>query len=378
MTKKTVSYVISPNNLLGFGCLEDALEIIRALKVQKTLIVTDTFLVESGLIKSLFNMLDQAKVFYVLYDQVQPNPTARNVEQGLQVYQSNGCSLIISFGGGSAHDCAKGIALMATHPGSIKDYEGNDRLKNSTAPLITVNTTAGTGSEVTKFCIITDEERKVKMAISDWRLTPILSVNDAALMMNLPPLLTAATGLDAMTHAIESFLSTQSNNLTESWSLEAIRLIKENLPAAVHGKPDAQVREKMAYAAFMAGVAFNNAGLGYAHALAHQLGGFYNLPHGICNAVLLPTIVSFCQPAAPEKFERLALELGVSSGIQVPPFLRDFAKSLGIPSGLRELNGFRQEDIPILAEHAAHDICGMTSPRQATLGELMELLHEAI
>ncbi len=194
------------------------------------------------------------------------------------------CDFVVSLGGGSPHDCAKGIALCATNGGHIRDYEGVDRSAKPQLPLVAINTTAGTASEMTRFCIITDESRHVKMAIVDRNVTPLMSVNDPALMVAMPKGLTAATGMDALTHAIEAYVSTAATPITDACAIKAIELISANLRLAVRDGADLKARENMAYAQFLAGMAFNNASLGYVHAMAHQLGGFYDLPHGVCNA----------------------------------------------------------------------------------------------
>ena len=208
------------------------------------------------------------------------------------------------------HDCAKGIALVATNGGKITDYEVVDKSTRPQLPLMAINTTAGTASEMTRFCIITDETRQVKMVIVDKHTTPILSVNDPQMMTEMPLGLTAATGMGALTHAIEAYVSTMATPITDACALKAIELISSNLRAAVKNGKDMYAREQMAYAQFLAGMAFNNASLGYAHAMAHQLGGFYDLPHGICSAILLPHVQAFNSQVAATRLGVLLMPWG--------------------------------------------------------------------
>jgi alcohol dehydrogenase len=239
-----------------------------------------------GLAKTVADKLAAQGISAEVFDGVQPNPTVGNVNSGLEKLKTAQADFIISLGGGSSHDCAKGIALVASNGGKIEDYEGLDKSKVPQMRLIAVNTTAGTASEMTRFTIITDETRHVKMAIVDSHVTPFLSINDSGLMEAMPAGLTAATGMDALTHAVEAYVSTIATPLTDACAVKAIELIGRYLPTAVKEPKNQEAREQMAYAQFLAGMAFNNASLGYVHAMAHQLGGFYNLPHGVCNALL--------------------------------------------------------------------------------------------
>ncbi len=278
---------------MGLGCLDEAMTAIRNYGFRKALIVTDAGLAKAGVANMVTEQLALQDIDSVIFDGAKPNPSIANVELGLGLLKESRCDFIVSLGGGSPHDCAKGIALCATNGGQIRDYEGVDRSSKPQLPLIAINTTAGTASEMTRFCIITDETRHVKMAIVDRNVTPLMSVNDPALMVAMPKGLTAATGMDALTHAIEAYVSTAANPITDACALKAITLISNNLRLAVRDGNDLTARENMAYAQFLAGMAFNNASLGFVHAMAHQLGGFYDLPHGVCNAVLLPHVQSF-------------------------------------------------------------------------------------
>lgn len=293
--------------------------------------------------------------------------------------------MIIAVGGGSPIDCAKGIGLVITNGGSIKDYEGLDKSENPMPPFIAVNTTAGTASEMTRFTIITDTDRHVKMAIVDWHVTPNVAINDPELMISMPVALTAATGMDALTHAIEAYVSTIATPVTDSAAIKAIELIGKYLRPAVANGKNLEARDKMAYAEFLAGMAFNNASLGFVHAMAHQLGGFYDLPHGVCNAILLPHVERFNMIACPERFVDIAIALGENvKGLSTMEAadvaleaIQRLSQDIGIPSGLKEL-GVKEEDLPILAENAMKDACGLTNPRKATKEDIIQIFKNAM
>lgn len=304
----TTGYFIPSVNLQGAGSVGELGERVKTLGGRRVLIVTDAGIVQVGIAAKVQKIIENAGVEALIFDGSEPNPTDLNVNAGFKMYQEQGCDSLVSLGGGSSHDCAKGIGLLASNGGKIHDYEGIDKSTNPMVPFIAVNTTAGTASEMTRFCIITDTSRKVKMAIVDWRVTPAVSINDPELMVGMPPALTAATGMDALTHAVEAYVSTAANPLTDSAALMAIRLISKYLPLAVANGSNMEAREKMAYAEFLAGMAFNNASLGYVHAMAHQLGGFYNLPHGVCNAILLPHVCEFNLIAMPSAMQTLLLK----------------------------------------------------------------------
>lgn len=372
-------------NLMGEGCVNEAVEFIKSQGFKKCLVVSDTVLNEIGVVKGFTDLLDEADVQSVVFDKAQPNPTVSNVEAGVEVLKQHDCDFVVSLGGGSPHDCAKGIALVATNGGEISDYEGVDKSANPQLPLIAINSTAGTASEMTRFAIITDEVRHVKMAIVDKHTTPILSVNDPSMMTGMPPSLTAATGMDALTHAIEAYVSTAATPLTDAVALKAIELINRYLPTAVQDGNNIEARENMAYAQFMAGMAFNNASLGYVHAMAHQLGGFYDLPHGVCNAVLLPHVQRYNAQVVPQRLTDIAQAMDVEiSGLSAEQgaevaiaAIETLAKNVGIPAGLKQLDVL-EKDIPILADNALKDVCGLTNPQQATHEEICSIYQAAM
>ncbi|QEN46513.1 L-threonine dehydrogenase [Pseudomonas protegens] len=378
------TFFIPAVNIMGIGCLDEAMSAIRNYGFRKALIVTDTGLAKAGVASMVAEKLAMQDIDSVIFDGAKPNPSIANVEQGLAQLQQAQCDFVISLGGGSPHDCAKGIALCATNGGQIRDYEGVDQSAKPQLPLIAINTTAGTASEMTRFCIITDESRHVKMAIVDRNVTPLLSVNDPALMVAMPKGLTAATGMDALTHAVEAYVSTAANPITDACALKAVEMISANLRQAVHDGNDLLARENMAYAQFLAGMAFNNASLGFVHAMAHQLGGFYDLPHGVCNAVLLPHVQSFNATVCAQRLTDVAHALGADirgfspeEGAQAAiAAIRTLARDVEIPAGLREL-GAKLQDIPLLAANALKDACGLTNPRTADQRQIEEIFRNA-
>ncbi|CAH8192022.1 L-threonine dehydrogenase [Vibrio aestuarianus] len=378
-------FYIPAINLMGPGCLADAVTAITAHGYSKALIVTDQILNKIGVVAKVTALLQASGVDFVVFDQTKPNPTVNNVKSGLAILTEAKCDCVISLGGGSPHDCAKGIALLAANGGEIKDYEGVDRSAKPQLPLISINTTAGTASEMTRFCIITDEERQIKMAIVDKHVTPTMSVNDPELMLAKPASLTAATGMDALTHAIEAYVSIAATPITDAVAIKAIEMIQANLRQAVNNGDDIVARDNMAYAQFMAGMAFNNASLGYVHAIAHQLGGYYDLPHGVCNAILLPHVQVYNSSIAAHRLADVAKALGVNTlglsqneaAFAAIESIRQLAADVAIPSGLAQL-GVKEEDFAVLADNALKDACGFTNPKQATHEEIITILAAAM
>lgn len=385
MKEQTYAYFMPPVSLMGAGCHKALADQIKNLGGTKPLIVTDQGIASAGVLKQITDLLEAAKLPYAVFDGTNPNPTVENVETGLAMLQKENCDLVISLGGGSPHDCAKGVALVANNGGSIKDYEGVDRSPKPMMTLIAINTTAGTASEMTRFCIITDTQRHIKMAIVDWHVTPTLAINDPLLMMGMPPSLTAATGMDALTHAIEAYVSTIATPITDSNAIKAMELIAQYLRRAVKDGKDFEARDMMAYAEFLAGMAFNNASLGYVHAMAHQLGGFYDLPHGVCNAILLPHVEEFNAQVVPERFVDIAKALGEDVTELKPEdaaqvaikAIKKLSQDVGIPSGVGQL-GAKEEDLPILADNALKDACGATNPKPATKDEIINIYRKSL
>ena len=371
-------------SLMGADSLKEIVGEIKDLHVKKALIVTDKILIKVGVAEKLTAILKSNGIDFVLFDGVKPNPTVQLVNEGLAALKADKCDFIISLGGGSAHDCSKGMALLATNGGKIEDYEGVNKSKKPMMPLMCVNTTAGTASEMTLFAIITNEETHVKMALVDKNLTPNIAINDPLLMLDMPKGLTAATGMDALTHAVEAYVAKGATPITDACAEKAIILIAKHLEEAVSNGKNLEAREQMAYAEYLAGMAFNNAGLGYVHAIAHQLGGFYNLPHGVCNAVLLPHVQKFNTQVAAKRLQ----EIGVLMGLDIAGLseekgaqacitgIKELSSRVGIPAGLEEL-GVKKVDFPTLTANALKDVCGFANPIEAKTSDIMTILGEA-
>lgn len=384
--EQVFGFYIPTITLMGVGAHKEIGNQIKALSGTKPFICTDKGITAAGIADQIAGVIRSCcDVNAVIYDGTRPNPTDDNVHEGHDLYASKGCDLIISLGGGSAHDCGKGIGIIATNGGNIRDYEGVDQSAKSMPPFIAVNTTAGTASEMTRFCIITDTSRKVKMAIVDWRVTPNVAIDDPLLMKGMPPALTAATGMDALTHAVEAYVSISATPVTDACALKAIELIAGYLRAAVANGEDMEARDKMCYAQYLAGMAFNNASLGYVHAMAHQLGGYYDLPHGVCNAILLPHVSRYNLIAKMERFADIAVTMGENiEGLSTRAAadlalasIQTLSTDVGIPSGLGSL-GVKKEDLKIMAENARKDACGLTNPRCPTLDDVIEIYRNAL
>jgi alcohol dehydrogenase len=376
VVEQVYGYFIPSVTLIGCGAAKQIPAKIKALGGSKPLIVTDKGITGAGITKQITDLLEAAEMKYVVYDDTIPNPTDENVHAGVDVYKKNGCDSLITLGGGSSHDCGKGVGLVIANGGKIHDYEGVDKSSKPMPPYLAVNTTAGTASEMTRFCIITDLSRHVKMAIVDWRVTPGIAVDDPLLMVGMPPALTAATGMDALTHAVEAYVSTIATPMTDSAAEKAIELIAKYLRKAVANGGDIEAREGMCFAQYLAGMAFNNASLGHVHAMAHQLGGFYDLPHGECNAILLPHVEQFNLIAKMERFGKMAELMGENTAGLSPRAAADLAleaikklsSDIGIPSGLIALGkkygkDVKASDIDTMVGNAQKDACGLTNPR---------------
>ncbi|MFP5238411.1 MAG: iron-containing alcohol dehydrogenase [Acidobacteriota bacterium] len=376
VNEQVYGFFIPSVTLIGIGASKAIPEKIKALGGSKPLIVTDKGIVNAGICKQITDLLDAAKMEYVVYSDTIPNPTDANVHAGVDVYKKNKCDSLITLGGGSSHDCGKGVGLVVANGGKIHDFEGVDKSTKPMPPYLAVNTTAGTASEMTRFCIITDLSRHVKMAIVDWRVTPNIAIDDPLLMVGMPPSLTAATGMDALTHAVEAYVSTIATPMTDSAAEKAIELIFKYLRKAVANGKDLEAREAMCFAQYLAGMAFNNASLGHVHAMAHQLGGFYDLPHGECNAILLPHVEKFNLIARVERFAKMAEIMGENivgmplrkAAEKALDAIKELSADVGIPSGLVELGkrygkDVKAADIPTMTANAQKDACGLTNPR---------------
>jgi len=385
LADQTFGFFIPTVTLLGVGAAKDAGTQAKALGATNLLIVTDAGLAKLGVADQIKQLIVDAGLKAVIYSGAEPNPTDKNVRDGVKAYKDNKCDGLVSLGGGSSHDCGKGIGLMIANGGDIRDFEGVNKSTKPMPPFLAINTTAGTASEMTRFCIITNSDTHVKMAIVDWRVTPNVAIDDPLLMVGMPPALTAATGMDALTHAVEAYVSTIATPITDACALMAIKLIADWLRPAVANGTNLVARDKMAYAEYLAGMAFNNASLGYVHSMAHQLGGFYNLPHGVCNAILLPEVCAYNKIACPDRFADIAKAMGESVEGLAPvdaadvaiAAIRKLSKDVGIPAGLAEL-GVKEADFEVMATNAKKDACQLTNPRLANLQQVVGIFAAAM
>lgn len=389
--ENTHNFIIPKTNLIGVGALKDLPNELLAWKLNKALIVTDRNMISLGYVEMVETILKSLFITYDIFDGIpHPNPTVAFVEDGLS-YFDKGINLlkrdydfIISIGGGTNIDCAKGIAIVATNGGSITDYEGYKKMTKPALPHIAINTTSGSGSEVSMFAIITDETRKVKMTLGDPRMTPLISVNDPIFMATMPREITAESGIDVLSHAIEAYVSTEASPITDSMALGAMGLVFGYLRRAYENGNDLEAREKMLYASVMAGMAFNNAGLGYVHAMAHQLGGFYSMLHGCYNAVLMPYVFEFNAPAIPDdRLFKIARAMGEAADNKadavekITKAIRKLCADINLPGELNEM-GVDKAAIDQLSQNALKDIVALTNPKQGDFESISNLYEKAM
>ncbi|MBQ0059242.1 MAG: iron-containing alcohol dehydrogenase [Lachnospiraceae bacterium] len=362
-------------SFFGKGATQLLTEELQKRGYHRVLIVTDNFLFESKVAERVGDYVLKANVEYAIYYEVKPNPTTDIVYECLEAARALNVDMLIAVGGGSAIDTCKAVSILMANGGKVEDYEGVNKSSKRGLPIAAINTTAGTGSEVTAFYIVTDPVRHSKMCMVDPNCMVDIAINDTDFMMSMPPKLTAATGMDAMTHSIEAALTPQSTPLTDKDAYWAITTIKDYLPRAVANGNDLEAREMMAYAEYVAGMAFSNAGLGMVHAMAHSLGGFYNLPHGVCNAILLPYVMEFNgrDSRSYSRFEKIAVALGLGqlkaedAVRSVVAYIRGLSEQVGIPKKLSELGKVDPKDFDALAKLALADACmaaNMVSPTQ--------------
>lgn len=379
-------YLVPSVNFMGANLVSVVGERCKILGGKKALIVTDKFLkdMEGGAVELTVKYLKEAGLDVVYYDGVEPNPKDVNVIEGLKIFKEENCDMIVTVGGGSSHDCGKGIGIAATHEGDLYDYAGIETLVNPLPPIVAVNTTAGTASELTRHCVLTNTKKKIKFVIVSWRNLPLVSINDPMLMVKKPAGLTAATGMDALTHAIEAYVSKDANPVTDASAIQAIKLISQNLRQAVALGENLEARENMAYASLLAGMAFNNANLGYVHAMAHQLGGLYDMAHGVANAMLLPHVERYNMISNPKKFADIAEFMGENiSGLSVMEAAEKainamfrLSEDVGIPKSLKEM-GVKQEDFEHMAELALLDGNAFSNPRKGNAKDIINIFKAA-
>ena len=378
------AYFFLPNvSLFGAGCLSEIGTQAVRLGVKRLLLVTDRVLAGTDAAVRIRQYLQAQDVALELYDGVEPNPTLQSVYAAYELYQKAGCDGVISLGGGSSHDCGKAVCILAANPAPLEQYVGVDLFRHRSAPMIAVNTTAGTASEITNCFIITDTQTNTKLIFEGANALTDVAVNDPELMLTLPKGLTAATGMDALTHAVECYVSTFSFKLTNDLALLAVRYIFENLPIAVEQPQNLEARENMTYGEYLAGMAFGSGGVGLVHAIAHQLGGVYNLPHGLCNAILLPYVIRFNKRACADRYRDVLAVIdpqtqltGAAAADELAGRILALSKRIGTAKPLREL-GVRREDFALLAHKALLDSCSGTNPVAATPEEIIEILEAA-
>ncbi|MGT2755458.1 iron-containing alcohol dehydrogenase [Streptococcus ovis] len=372
-------------NLIGRGVINEFGSHVKELGFKKALVVTDHFIASSDILPKVTKTLEAEGISYVVFEDVDPNPSVKNVEDGVAVLKEHQCDFIVSVGGGSPQDAASCISIIATNGGRPQDYEGVHKSEKKGLPVVAINTTAGTSAEITINYVITDEERKVKMVMVDKNSLALMSVNDPELMLSKPAALTAATGMDALTHAIEALVTPGAYGVTKKLSIGAIELIKEYLPRAVANGQDIEAREAMVNAIFLGGMAFNNAGLGYVHSMAHQLGAVYHLPHGVCCAMLLPIIEKENAKRVPAAFRDVAKALGLQTegksdeecAAYAIQEIETLSETVGIPKKLTELDIKEEEfDFEYLSKNALIDACAPGNPFMPTLEETIAFYKE--
>lgn len=380
-------FVLNETSYFGRGCRAELAGEIKARGYSKVLLVTDKSLIDCGVTKKIEDVLNDAKISYRIYSDVKPNPTVKNVKDGVRYCKLVKADVIVAVGGGSVIDTAKGISIVMTNPdrADIVSLNGLSNTANKGMPLIALPTTHGTAAEVTINYVITDEERKVKMVCVDPHDIPVLSIVDSELMESLPKGTAAATGLDALTHAVEGYITKGHNLIADMFHMRAIELIFENLANAVNNK-DPEAIEKMALAQYIAGMGFSNVGLGIVHSMAHQLGAVYDTPHGIANAILLPTVMRFNGVVCADRFREILCHIGRPDARHLNDqdvintfvwMIEELSKSVGVTQRVRD-TGCKEEDIEMLSQKAMEDPCKPGNPREVTLEDFIRLYHEAM
>lgn len=375
----------APEVVFGTGSLSEAGFAAARLGARRPLVVTDPGIIAAGWVDELLGHLREAGLRPVVWSQVTPNPRDHEVRAAFAHYLEWECDVIIGIGGGSCADAAKGVAVLSGNGGDILDYRGVDRMTQPIPPLLIIPSTSGTGADVSQFCIVTDTARSVKVTIMGRALVPDISITDPRLLVTMPDLLNAATGLDALTHGIEAFVSLAHNPLADTHALNAVGLVCGHLRSTITDPLEAEHRRKMAQASLQAGLAFSNAILGATHAMSHQVGGLLDAPHGVVNGVLLPHVIRYNARATPDRFVALAAAAGLDvagmPGEEAAELLADHVRRLaddvGVPRGLREL-GVTEADVPRLADTTLDDACLTTNPRAATLHDVEKLFLEAL
>lgn len=380
-------FILNEVSYFGPGARKELPSIIDRLGYKKALVVTDKGLVKFGVVKKVTDVLDGIKFPYEIYDDVKPNPTVTNVKNGVKAFAASGADCLIAIGGGSSMDTAKGIGIVTNNPefSDVVSLEGTAPTKHKTVPIIALPTTAGTAAETTINYVIIDEVKQKKMVCVDPNDIPAVAVIDAELMYSLPKGLTAATGMDALTHAIEGLITKAAWELSDMFEVKAIEMIHKYLELAVFEPTNPVGRNGMAVAQYVAGMAFSNVGLGVVHGMAHPMGALFDVPHGVANALLLPTIMRFNAPAALSKYVEIAKAMEVykdgmteeQAAEAACDAVQALAIKVGIPQHLTEL-GIGEKDIPALAAQAIEDVCTPGNPREVTYDDIVELYKKVL
>lgn len=364
-------FILNETSYHGHGAVNEIVPEVKSRGFKKALIVTDADLVKFQVVKKVTDILDTNKMAYEIFDKVKANPSVEVVQAGVEAFRKAGADYMIAIGGGSPQDTAKGIGIIINNPefADVVSLEGVAPTKNKSVPVIAVATTAGTAAETTINYVITDEKKRRKFVCVDPHDIPVVAIVDPDMMSSMPKGLTAATGMDALTHAIEGYTTQAAWELADTLSLKAIELIAKNLRKAVENDPDG--REGMALGQYVTGMAFSNVGLGVVHGMAHPLSAFYDTPHGVANAVLLPYVMAFNAPYTGEKFREIARAMGIGNVDAMSQeeyrqaaidAVRQLSKDVGIPQTLREI-GVKEEDLEALSEAAMADVCTGGNPR---------------
>ncbi|HKI51892.1 MAG TPA: iron-containing alcohol dehydrogenase [Geothermobacteraceae bacterium] len=380
-----ISKFVTPEIIFGCGALSQLGESAARLGASRVFVVSDAGVIAAGWIEPALDYLHSAGLATEVFAELTTNPKDYEVVAGVKQYLAAGCDAIVAVGGGSPTDVAKAIALLATNGGRLQDYEGINKIGRPLPPMVIAPTTAGAGSEVSQFAIIVDAERQLKMSIISKSLVPDIAIVDPELLRTKDSRLAAATGMDALTHAVESFVSLAATPLTEMHALKAIELIARSLHRAVVDRNDVEANTDMAMASMIAGIAFSNAILGATHAMTHQVDGLIDQHHGETNAAILPHVMAYNLPACPEKFCRIAQALGVvvsgmsseTAAKMAITSISELIEVIGLDRGLTEI-GLRPEDIPQLSRNAVKDACLVTNPRSASVVDIENLFRQAL
>ena len=384
----SMKFVLNETSYFGKGAREELVDEIQKRGFKKVFLVSDKSLVEAGVTAKVEEVLKKANIPYDLYDEIKPNPTIKNVTDGVEACKNSGADLIVAVGGGSSIDTSKGISIVMTNPdrADIKSLNGLSNTVNKGMPVIALPTTAGTAAEVTINYVITDEDAEIKMVCVDPNDIPILAIIDSELMASMPKSLAAATGMDALTHAVEGYITKAHNEMSDMFHMKAIQMIFKYLPSAVNEKNEEAI-EMMGMAQYIAGMGFSNVGLGIVHSMAHQLGAVYDTPHGIANAMLLPTVMRFNgeDPATAQRFREILMNIGrpdaehLSDQDVINTFvwmISELSKTVGIDTKITDY-GAKEEDFEMLAEKAMNDPCKPGNPREVTKEDFIELYRRA-